>query len=470
MKKMISEQKITADRSKPFGWSDKIGYAFGDMGNNFSFTLVAAFLMIYLTNIMGIEPYIIAILFLLARLIDAFADLAVGRWLDISKLRNGNRFKPWIDIYKYPLVIFAVLLCVPWVNQLEMAWRIAYVSIVYLAWGIFYSFVNIPYGSLSAAISDNAYEKTSLSTWRTMGATCGSMIVNLAIPLIVIMNIDGAKKLNGDRFFFVVLAMGVLALIVYSLATRMTKERIKVERSEPLPLKKLFSDMCKNRALIALVVLDLVLVLNQNLNGVNMTYLFTYYFGNIEALAIALTLQSLLVFAVAPFVSYLTTNFGRRESTMVALTIAFVMFSALLVLRTNNIFLYMTLNIIGNIGFTVFYIMVWAFINDVIDNQQVITGIREVGSIYAVNSFARKAAQAIAGSFGAAVFAFIGFVPSTTGGAEQSERVITGIYYLANGIPAFCSIAAVLILAFWYPLSKKRINENIEILRKTMDN
>ncbi|MDR0483757.1 MAG: MFS transporter [Alphaproteobacteria bacterium] len=461
------EQKITADRSKPFGWSDKIGYAFGDMGNNFTFNLVSSFLMIYLTNILGIEPYVIAILFLLARVIDAFADLTVGRLLDISKLRGGNRFKPWIDIYKWPLVIMAVMLFLPYVNTWSMGARIIYVAIVYLGWGIIYSFVNIPYGSLSAAISDDAFEKTSLSTWRTLGATFGSMIVN-CIPLIVFMNIDGIKKLNGDRFFFVVLAMGILAIITYRLSTKLTTERITVDRAKPLPLKKLFKDMSGNRALLALLVLDLILVLNQNLNGANMTYLFTYYFGNITALAITLQLQFLLVFLVAPFASWLTRRFGRKEATTFALLCSFVIFGTLFILQTNDIIVFIALNILGNVGLVVFNIMVWAFINDVIDNHQVLTGVREVGSIYAVNSFARKSAQAIAGSFGATIFAIIGFVPSTNGGAEQSDSVIRGIYLLATGIPTFCAIAAAIVLAFWYPLNKKRMNENIEILRRSM--
>lgn len=127
------------------------------------------------------------------------------------------------------------------------------------------------------------------------------------------------------------------------------------------------------------------------------------------------------------------------------------------------------MNILGNIGVVIFNINVWAFINDVIDNQQVITGIREVGSIYAVNSLSRKVSQAIAGSFGASMFAVIGFVASTSGGTTQSTHTIHGIYTLATMIPAVCVLASALVVAFLYPLNKKKVNDNIVILEKTIE-
>ncbi|MDR0299482.1 MAG: MFS transporter [Streptococcaceae bacterium] len=466
----MEQQKITADRSKPFGWSDKIGYALGDAGNNFTFTMISSFFMIFLTNILGISPAIVAMLLLLARLIDAIADITVGRLVDVSKLKNGSRFIPWITRFKWPLAIFAVLLFIPYVNTLPMAARVAYVSVMYLGWGIIYSCVNIPYGSLSAAMSDDSHEKSTLSTWRTLGATAASMSLNFALPVLAYsVGPNGTKVLNETNFLFVVVGCVILSLVSYKLTTVMTTERIHVEREKALPLSELLKHMAGNRALIALVVLDLVLTLNQNLNGVNMTYLFTYYFGSVGALATILLLQSLLTFAVAPFSSWLTNTFGRKETTVVALIEATLFFWILVVLHTHSIAIFMTLNILANVGVVIFNINIWAFINDVIDNQQVITGIREVGSIYAVNSLSRKIAQAIAGSFGAGMFAVIGFVASTSGGAQQSTSTINGIYVLATMIPAVTTFVAVFVTAFWYPLNKKKVLENIKTLEENIE-
>jgi len=467
----MEQQKIVAISSKPFGWSDKIGYAMGDAGNNFTFTMISSFFMIFLTNILGISPGVVAVLLLLARLIDAIADIVAGRMVDVSKLKNGKRFIPWIARFKWPLAVFAILLFIPYVNTLPMWARIAYVSVMYLGWGVLYSFVNIPYGSLSAAMSGDAHEKSTLSTWRTLGATVASMSLNFALPVLAYTaGPNGTKVLNETSFFFVVLGCVIASLICYKLTTVMTTERIRVEQSKPISVKELLKHMSGNRALIALVVLDLVLTLNQNLNGVNMTYLFTYYFGDVGALATILLLQSLLTFVAAPFSSWLTNRFGRKEVTVVALIEASIFFSVLVALQTHSIPVFMFFNILANLGVVIFNINVWAFINDVIDNQQVITGIREVGSIYAVNSLARKVAQAIAGSFGASMFAVIGFVASTSGGATQSASTVRGIYLLATSVPAVTTFVAIFVVAFWYPLNKKKVNENIRALKAMLEN
>jgi len=103
-------------------------------------------------------------------------------------------------------------------------------------------------------------------------------------------------------------------------------------------------------------------------------------------------------------------------------------------------------------------LMVWAFITDVIDYHQYLTGFREDGTVYGVNSFARKVAQAIGGFIGGFMLTAIGYVSSTTGGATQTAVVTNRIYAIANLIPAACLAIGCLILIFWYPLSKKKID------------
>ncbi len=99
--------------------------------------------------------------------------------------------------------------------------------------------------------------------------------------------------------------------------------------------------------------------------------------------------------------------------------------------------------------------MVWAFITDVIDYHQWTTGQREDGTVYGVNSFARKFGQACAGAIGGIMLSIIGYQASTTGGAIQSPDVIDRIYTLANLVPAVCLLISALILFFGYPLNRE---------------
>lgn len=116
MKATVLNEASAAEAVKvdaaPFGIRDKIGYMFGDLGNCFILGLVNSFLMIYYTNVLGIPGAIIGILFLTARIIDAFADVTVGRLSDVAPLTSEGRFRPWIRRMKYPFCLITIIFAI----------------------------------------------------------------------------------------------------------------------------------------------------------------------------------------------------------------------------------------------------------------------------------------------------------------------------------------------------------------------
>lgn len=458
-----TQKTVTIDAA-PFNIKDKVGYMFGDIGNNFSFNVVNSFLMIFYTNVLGLTGAQVGILFLIARFVDAFADITVGRLVDNSKLHKSGRFKPWMSRMQYPLLIFLVLLFVPVVKDWALPVRLVFVFITYLGWGIFYSCVNIPYGSMAAAISSDPNDKTSLSTFRALGSALGSAITSYIIPLFIY--IGATQKISGTRFFWVVVVCAFLGWGCYELTIHLTTERIRTEKSAKVPLSRLVQGMFENKALIVLVLIDIMIVINQNLSGTMISYLFNDYFKDKAAMSIALIFNFATVILLAPFSNFLTKRFGRKETSIVALLFGALMYCILLVVHTQSTSFYLIMLFFGSLGAGMFNLMVWAFITDVIDNHEVLTGVREDGIVYGVNSFARKVAQAIAGGFGGFMLTFIGYQSSTGGGAEQSVTVIHRIYNLATGIPTVCLSVAALLLLFFYPLNKKRVTENARKLEE----
>ena len=461
---MDKTQKTVTVHAAPFGIKDKLGYMFGDIGNNFSFNVVNSFLMIFYTNVLGLTGAQVGILFIIARFVDAFADITVGRLVDNSKLHKIGRFKPWINRMRYPLLISLVLLFVPFVATWALPLRLIWVFATYLAWGIFYSSVNIPYGSMASAVSSDPNDKTSLSTFRAMGSALGSAITSYIIPRFIYFG--ASQNMSGSRFFGVVVACAIIGWVCYQLTTHLTTERVRTEKSEKVPLGSVVKGLFENRALLILVLVDIVIVINQNLSGTLISYLFNDYFMSKTAMSIALIFNFATVILLAPFSNFLTRRFGRKETSIVALVFGALMYGTLLVVHTHSVLFYLVMLFFGSLGAGMFNLMVWAFITDVIDNHEVITGVREDGIVYGVNSFARKVAQAIAGGFGGFMLTFIGYQSSTGGGAIQSSAVVDKIYMFATGVPTVCLAAAALILLFLYPLSKKRVTENAAILEK----
>ena len=77
-------------RTRPFGLRDKLCYASGDLANDCTFILSSTFLMKFYTDVMGVDAYIIGIMMMVARIVDAFTDMTMGRILDLSKPgKNG---------------------------------------------------------------------------------------------------------------------------------------------------------------------------------------------------------------------------------------------------------------------------------------------------------------------------------------------------------------------------------------------
>jgi GPH family glycoside/pentoside/hexuronide:cation symporter len=279
------------------------------------------------------------------------------------------------------------------------------------------------------------------------------------------MYVGSSTQISGERFFIVVIACSILGFLSYIVLTKMTSERIRTEKSEPVPMKLLLVNLLKNKALIVLVIVDIVVVINQNLSMVTIAYLFNDYFQNTAAMSVAMIFNYVIIIILAPFSGWIVKRYGRKESSVVALFFGAAIYTTLAILHTHSVIVYLVMVLLGALGAGMFGMMVWAFITDVIDNQQVLTGIREDGMVYGINSFSRKVAQALAGGFGGIMLTLIGYQSSAAGGVVQSDAVANSIYYMATGIPAVCCGLAAIILLFFYPLNKKQVIKNAEILR-----
>ena len=119
---------------RPFGMRDKLGYLFGDFGNDFFFILVSSFLMVYYTDVYGISAGLVGALFLIARLWDAVADVTWGRFIDTRKAGKNGKFRPWIFRMSFPLVVCGVLMFVQ-IPGMSTGFYEAYAFATYLLWG-----------------------------------------------------------------------------------------------------------------------------------------------------------------------------------------------------------------------------------------------------------------------------------------------------------------------------------------------
>jgi len=168
------------------------GYAAGDLANNLAFSLQALFLLIYYTNVVGLNPAAIATMFLVVRVWDAFADLAAGRLVDLTRSRWG-KFRPYLLFASLPLLLSSIaLFSVP--NFDSTTAKYVYAYITYALLGFLYSLVNIPYGSLASAMTQSVHERAKLVAARAFGAGIGGVILTFVVGNFI-SDLRGQKAL-----------------------------------------------------------------------------------------------------------------------------------------------------------------------------------------------------------------------------------------------------------------------------------
>ena len=131
---------------RPFGVKDKVGYMFGNVANDLTFIMASMFLTVFYTDVLHINAALVGAMFLIARVVDAFTDTAMGRIADKVKAGKGGKFKPWLVRMCGPVSLASFLMYQTAVVNTEMWVRVVYMFVTYLLWGsVCYTAINIPY-------------------------------------------------------------------------------------------------------------------------------------------------------------------------------------------------------------------------------------------------------------------------------------------------------------------------------------
>ena len=193
--------------ARPFGIRDKIGYALGDFACNLSFTLISTYMMLYYMQYMHVKETDWAWIIIVGKLWDAINDPIIGGLTDRVKI-GKSKYKSWISIGSIGLVIFTTVIFLP-VPEASYTVRILLCLLSYMVWSIFYTMVNVPYGSLHSAISDDPNHRATLSTFRSVGAGV-SMLIIMLLPSFVY---DSNENLKGEMFVWLALGFSVVAFL-----------------------------------------------------------------------------------------------------------------------------------------------------------------------------------------------------------------------------------------------------------------
>jgi len=453
--------------TRPFGMRDKIGYLFGDFGNDFTFVLSSSFLMKFYTDVMGVDGFVVGIVMMVARFVDAFTDVTMGRICDRSKTTATGKFKPWILRMSGPVAIASFLIYQSGLADQSMGFKIIWLFVTYILWGsVFYTSINIPYGSMASAISEEPGERQSLSTYRTMGGTLAGLLIGAGVPILAYDEINGNMVLNGTKFTLIAGVFSVLAIICYLICYALVTERVVTDAYESKGAKngvfQMLRNAFRNKALISIVAASIVMLLAQLTMQSMANYVYPNFYRSTAAQSASNVVMLISMTIAAVVARPVSERIGKAELSAAANLLASGVCLLVFFIRPVNVWVYVFFMALCWLGLGMFSMVSWALITDVIDYSEVNNGVREDGSVYALYSFARKLGQAAAAGVSGFLLTLIGYTQETAFDID----VVNGIFNISTLVPAIGFGLLAAILWFWYPLHKKQVEENVAFLRK----
>lgn len=293
---------------------DKLGYAMGDVASLLCFGLVQSVLQKYYTDVLGLGVTSIMIMFIFARVWDAINDPIWGRIVDGTKPRPDGRYRRWLKIFALPTAVSAVLMFVK-IPGLSQSGYFVYATITYVLFGMLYTCINIPYGSLAQVITSDERERSSLSVFRSIGSTLGAMPAMLLISFCYVKTAEGTSVMSYGKILTGVCVIAALSVAAYFLCYSWTRERVvsapapKKEKGETLRVIKL---LFKSRPYMVVCLVGMLFLAAQMFSQSYYTYLFNYYFNAPSLSMMPTVCQYLPVAVIMLFAGKLGARYGKK--------------------------------------------------------------------------------------------------------------------------------------------------------------
>lgn len=454
------ENKTYIAKTSGIGTRDKIGYAMGDAASLLVFGLVQSVLQKYYTDVLGIGIVSIMVMFIIARIWDAINDPIWGRIVDGMKNTEGGRYRRWLKILAVPVAISAVLMFVK-IPGLTQSQYLVYAYVTYILFGMMYTAINIPYGSLAQVITSDERERSSLSVFRSIGSTLGAIPAMLLISFCYTKQADGTSVMSYEKILIGVIAIAILSVVLFLLSYRWTKERVQTKPAvrQKGQTVKIIKTLLRSRPYMAVCIVGMLFLAAQMFSQSYYPYLFNYYFNAPGLSMLPTACQYLPVAVIMLFAGKMGAKFGRRDVCAYGMLFAGVCNLLLYVTGTSNVWVYLAVCLLSGIGNAFIFLLVWAIATDAIDYNEVTYGIHDEATSYAFFTFMRKLGQTVAAILVNLALLRIGYTDNVLNADRITSDTLRSMFSDSVLIPAILYILIFIVLRFMYPLGKKKIAE-----------
>ncbi|NMM49287.1 MFS transporter [Marinigracilibium pacificum] len=431
--------------------SEKVAYGLGDFASSMFWKLFSMFMLFFYTDVFGISAAAVGTMFLVTRVWDAANDPIMGVISDRTTTKWG-RFRPFLLWVAVPFGIIGVLtFTTPDFNETG---KLVYAYVTYTLMMMVYTAINVPYGSLMGVMSSDGEQRTSLASWRFIGAFSGGLFVTSTANSLIEHFSEGRTEAVGFQITIAIYA--IVAAILFILVFLGTKERVIPEKEKTGSLKEDIKDLWKNKPWFIMLGANISTLIFISMRDGSILFYFKYVvgdqvvslFGNTYVwsstslssayMSIWLATNIIGVILAKP----LSSRLGKKNTFILsALTSAVFSFIFFFIAPDQIIAIY-GLNILLGISSGIVLPLGWSMYADIADYSEWKTGRRATGLVFSSGSMSQKFGWTIGGALSGWMLGAFGFEPNV----EQTEIAILGIRLMISVIAGIGALMAFIFI------------------------
>ena len=450
-----------ANEAKGFyklSWLQRIGFGSGDLAQNLIFQVVCMYLLFFYTDIYGLDPVDVSVMFTVGNIANVIWDPIVGALIDKKNPKLG-KYRAYLVYVGIPLSGFAILCFYD-----GFAPSLLYAYVTYIAMTLLYTFINVPYGALNSSLTRDTNEITILTSVRMFMANCGGLAVGSGLPLVIALfaTTSGSELPKDPKAWFTTMTIYALvgmALLFFCFSQ--CKERVVMDAkdSENVKISDLWMEFLSNRPLriIAFFFITAFAMMSVG-NAAGAYFINSNMHGTASELSIFMGLGSIPSFIFMPLVPSIKKAVGKKNMFYIFLTTAIVGMAMLYVIAKRDepsmTWVYIA-QFIKSTGVIVATGYMWALVPEVISYGEYTSGKRIAGIVNALTGIFFKAGMTLGGVVAPAVLAYVAYDKNVI---DQTPLAEEGILWLVCVIPAVLLALAMFIISR-YELTDEKIDE-----------
>lgn len=452
-------------------FSEKAAYGSGDFASSMFWKLFSMFLLFFYTDVFGISAAAVGTMFLITRIWDAVNDPMMGIIADRTQTRWG-KFRPYLLFVALPFAIIGILTFTT--PDLSQTGKLIYAYITYTIMMMVYTAINVPYAALLGVMTNNGDDRTSLASFRFIGAFSGGLFVTATANYFVDLFGKNGNVAQGYQFTIAIYA--VFAVIFFLFAFWGTKERL-VPAVETPSYKDDLKDIAQNGPWFIMLGACISVLIFNSLRDGSILFYFKYFIKDQNLTLFGTSYHfTQSVLASAYMTIWLGTNIigvllakpisakiGKKKTFLLSVLLSAIFSFLLFPLKPGQLILIFLLNILIGISAGIVLPLIWSMYADIADFSEWKTGRRATGLIFSSSSMSQKFGWTLGGALTGWLLAWFGFQPNV----EQTPNALLGIRLMMSVIAGIGALIAVLFLWF-YKLDEElmqKIEKDLESAR-----